>query len=54
MSFYKQFHLDEPWDSEHNKPLIAKLPDVFSPDSPKRAGERGKDDSVTCRDPASR
>ncbi len=26
---FKQFHLDEPWDSEHNKPLIAKMPDVF-------------------------
>ncbi len=30
---YKQFHLDEPWDSEHNKPLIAKMPDVFTPRS---------------------
>ncbi|HEX3999890.1 MAG TPA: DUF1559 domain-containing protein [Pirellulales bacterium] len=26
---FKQFHLDEPWDSEHNKPLIAKMPEVF-------------------------
>jgi hypothetical protein len=26
---YKQFHLDEPWDSEHNKPLIAKIPPIF-------------------------
>jgi prepilin-type processing-associated H-X9-DG protein len=26
---YKQFHLDEPWDSEHNKPLIEKMPDAF-------------------------
>lgn len=26
---YKQFHLDEPWDSQHNKTLIAKMPDVF-------------------------
>jgi prepilin-type processing-associated H-X9-DG protein len=23
---YEQFHLDEPWDSEHNKALIAKMP----------------------------
>ncbi len=22
---YKEFHLDEPWDSEHNKKLIAKM-----------------------------
>jgi hypothetical protein len=28
---YKQFHLDEPWDSQHNKPLIAKMPEVFAP-----------------------
>ncbi len=26
---YKQFHLDEPWDSEHNKKLLVKMPDVF-------------------------
>jgi prepilin-type processing-associated H-X9-DG protein len=31
---YQEFHLDEPWDSEHNKPLIAKMPQVFrSPNS---------------------
>jgi hypothetical protein len=30
---YKQFHLDEPWDSEHNKKLLAKMPKVYlSPD----------------------
>ncbi len=26
---YKEFHLDEPWDSDHNKALIARMPDVF-------------------------
>ena len=26
---YKQFHLDEPWDSDHNKKLIAKMPELF-------------------------
>ena len=26
---YKEFHLDEPWDSDHNKKLIARMPDVF-------------------------
>ncbi len=26
---YRQFHLDEPWDSEHNKTLIEKIPPVF-------------------------
>lgn len=26
---YSRFHLDEPWDSEHNKTLIAEMPEVF-------------------------
>ncbi|HKB04137.1 MAG TPA: DUF1559 domain-containing protein, partial [Gemmataceae bacterium] len=26
---YKQFRRDEPWDSEHNLQLLAKMPDVF-------------------------
>ena len=26
---YKQFHLDEPWDSPNNKPLIARIPPTF-------------------------
>ena len=26
---YEQFHLDEPWDSEHNKKLIMKMPELF-------------------------
>jgi hypothetical protein len=28
-SFYKEFHLDEAWDSPHNKALIAKMPAVY-------------------------
>jgi hypothetical protein len=28
---YKQFKLDEPWDSAHNKKLIEKMPKVFQP-----------------------
>ncbi len=33
---YKEFHLDEPWDGEHNKKLIARMPTVFrSPTNPK-------------------
>jgi biopolymer transport protein ExbD len=28
-ALYQQFHLDEPWDSEHNKALIAKMPTAF-------------------------
>ncbi|MBC8868865.1 MAG: DUF1559 domain-containing protein [Planctomycetes bacterium] len=26
---YNEFHLDEPWDSPHNKKLIAKMPDIY-------------------------
>ncbi|MCI0331924.1 MAG: DUF1559 domain-containing protein [Planctomycetes bacterium] len=26
---YREFHLDEPWDSEHNRKLIGRMPDVF-------------------------
>ena len=34
-ALYQQFHLDEPWDSEHNKQLIDKMPAVFrSPENP--------------------
>lgn len=29
LALYEQFHLDEPWDSEHNASLIAQMPDVF-------------------------
>ena len=30
VGLYKQFKLDEPWDSEHNKTLIAKVPDFYT------------------------
>jgi hypothetical protein len=30
-ALYKEFHLDEPWDSEHNKKLLEKMPAVFAP-----------------------
>ena len=26
---YQEFHLDEPWDSEHNRTLIERMPDAF-------------------------
>lgn len=28
---FAQFHLDEPWDSNHNKPLLAKMPKLYAP-----------------------
>ncbi|MCI0641489.1 MAG: DUF1559 domain-containing protein [Gemmataceae bacterium] len=38
---YLQFKLDEPWDSDHNKKLIAKIPEVFVSPEAKKV-ERGK------------
>ncbi|MCA9042810.1 MAG: DUF1559 domain-containing protein [Planctomycetaceae bacterium] len=29
---YEEFHLDEPWDSEHNKTLIERMPPIFGND----------------------
>jgi hypothetical protein len=29
-ALYQQFHLDEPWDSEHNKTLLGKMPKVYA------------------------
>ncbi|HEY1603706.1 MAG TPA: DUF1559 domain-containing protein [Pirellulales bacterium] len=28
-ALYNDFHRDEPWDSEYNKALVAKMPDVY-------------------------
>src|SRR5947209_11024222 len=30
-ALYQQFHLDEPWDSAHNKTLLAKMPKLYAP-----------------------
>ncbi len=30
VELYKQFHLDEPWDSPHNRKLIPKMPRAFA------------------------
>ena len=39
---YEQFRLDEPWDSEHNRQLIARMPAVFaSPDLPAELRAKG-------------
>ena len=29
-ALYDEFRLDEPWDSEHNKPLLEKMPKVYA------------------------
>ena len=28
-ALYKEFHLDEPWDSPHNRKLIPRVPEIF-------------------------
>lgn len=38
-ALYKQFHLDEPWDSDHNKTLIAKMPKVYALPNAKADGK---------------
>jgi hypothetical protein len=39
---YEQFHLDEPWDSDHNKKLVEKMPQVFaSPALPAELAKKG-------------
>jgi hypothetical protein len=37
IELYKQFHLDEPWDSPHNSTLIKKMPDIYADPSRKLA-----------------
>ncbi len=34
-NLYKQFHLDEPWDSPHNLTLLPRMPEVYA--APARA-----------------
>lgn len=39
-ALYREFRLDEPWDSEHNKKLIAKMPKTYAaPGSKAGAGK---------------
>jgi uncharacterized protein (TIGR03067 family) len=30
-ALYKEFNMDQSWDSEHNKKLLAKMPDIYAP-----------------------
>ncbi|HET6576087.1 MAG TPA: DUF1559 domain-containing protein [Fimbriiglobus sp.] len=36
---YQQFKLDEPWDSEHNKKLLAKMPKLYALPAEAKDGE---------------
>ncbi|MFH1268385.1 MAG: DUF1559 domain-containing protein, partial [Planctomycetota bacterium] len=38
---YKQFHLDEPWDSEHNRTLIEKMPAAYRSPASKHREKKG-------------
>ncbi len=35
---YQRFHLDEPWDSEHNKTLIEQMPEMYASVKPETKG----------------
>ncbi len=37
-ALYEEFHLDEPWDSEHNKTLIERMPTIFECDGVEKPG----------------
>jgi Protein of unknown function (DUF1559) len=39
---YKEFRLDEPWDSDHNKKLIKRMPKVFASSPNLRLAEEGR------------
>lgn len=39
---YQQFHLDEPWDSEHNKELIKNMPPVYASPNHEDLAKEGK------------
>jgi RNA polymerase sigma factor (sigma-70 family) len=30
-ALYREFHLDEPWDSEHNRKLLTRMPKIYAP-----------------------
>jgi hypothetical protein len=34
---YQQFHLDEPWDSPHNLPLLERMPGTYAPPPGKKS-----------------
>jgi hypothetical protein len=37
---YKQFHLNEPWDSEHNKKLLPRMPKVYAAPQDEKAAKQ--------------
>lgn len=50
-ALYRQFKLDEPWDSEHNKKLIGKMPAIFASTANRRLAADGRTTIVVPRGP---
>lgn len=44
---YRKFKLDEPWDSDHNRKLIAEMPELYH--APGSKSEAGKTNYLTVR-----
>ena len=52
-ALYDEFHKDEPWDSEHNKTLISRMPAVYTcPSGSRTPAKEGKTTYLTPRGPA--
>jgi len=52
-ALFKEFHLDEAWDSPHNKALIPRMPRVFTcPSASKALAAEGKTAYLVPRGPA--
>lgn len=52
-ALYDEFHKDEPWDSEHNKTLISRMPSVYTcPSGSRTPAKAGKTSYLTPRGPA--
>ena len=50
---YDRFHLDEPWDSPHNRELIAQMPPVYAcPSGSRKLAREGKTSYLTPRGPS--
>ncbi|HLA83781.1 MAG TPA: DUF1559 domain-containing protein [Thermoguttaceae bacterium] len=49
IALYQQFHLNEPWDSEHNMRLIARMPDEYKPQRNESLTGEGKCAYLTVR-----
>lgn len=49
-ALYKEFHLDEPWDSEHNRTLIDRMPPTYRcPGGSSRRADQSKTTYLTPR-----